>query len=43
MPHEFLEMEEMEKAFVIASIEKKWESDKKEKERLEKKRKYNGR
>ncbi len=34
-PSEFLNMEEREKAFTVASIKKKMEADKKEKQRIE--------
>ncbi|MBD5461513.1 MAG: hypothetical protein HDR24_00410 [Lachnospiraceae bacterium] len=35
LPSVFLEMDEQEKAFVVASIEMKCKSDKKEKQRIE--------
>nr|DAQ78121.1 MAG TPA: hypothetical protein [Caudoviricetes sp.] len=38
-PHEFLELSRYEKAFVIASVEKKLEHDKKEAQKAKSKRK----
>ncbi|MCI8860290.1 MAG: hypothetical protein HFI71_12395 [Lachnospiraceae bacterium] len=43
LPSVFLEMEEQEKAFVIAAIKIKAENDKKEKKRVESKARRKGR
>lgn len=42
LPSVFLEMDEEEKAFVIASIKRKLESDKKERKKAERKSKKSG-
>nr|DAY71342.1 MAG TPA: hypothetical protein [Caudoviricetes sp.] len=42
LPSVFLEMDEEEKAFVIASIKRKLESDKKERKKAESKSKKSG-